>query len=121
MNPPLALVVEDDRDLSDIFSQAMMVAGYQTEVIQDGKLALQRLDNIEATVIVLDLHLPNVSGEVILEKIHADPRFDQTRIIITTADAVMAEMVRDQADIVLVKPITFGQLRDLATRFLPKD
>jgi hypothetical protein len=40
-------------------------------------------------------------------------------VVVTTADAVMAEKVRETADFVLVKPITFGQLRDLTARLNP--
>ena len=119
MTKPFALIIEDDPDLSDIFSQALIVAGYETEIIQDGQLALQRLDTAQAVVIVLDIHLPNVSGETILERIRADATFEKTRVIVTTADTVMAELLRDKADIVLVKPVSFGQLRDLASRLKP--
>jgi hypothetical protein len=34
---------------------------------------------------------------------------------------VIAEMLRDKADIVLVKPISFGQLRDMASRLKPAE
>lgn len=119
MTKPFALIIEDDPDLSDIFSQALIVAGYETEIIQDGQIALQRLDTAQAIVIVLDLHLPNVSGETILKRIRADSNFEKTRVIVTTADTVMAEFLRDKADIVLVKPVSFGQLRDLASRLKP--
>ncbi len=119
MTQPFALVIEDDPDLSDIFSQALAVSGYQTETILDGRVALERLGGIEAVVIVLDLHLPNVSGETILDRIRSDARFENTRVIVTTADTIMAELVRDKADIVLVKPVSFSQLRDLATRLRP--
>mgnify|MGYP001179595673 FL=1 len=119
MNPPFALIIEDDPDLSDIFSQALSVAGYETRVIQDGKVAYDALDSVEAVVIVLDLHLPNVSGETILTKINATEKFAKTRVIVTTADTVTAELLRDKADIVLQKPISFGQLRDMASRLKP--
>jgi two-component system response regulator BaeR len=111
-----ALIIEDDPDLSSIFAEALGTAGYETEVILDGQAALDRLADVNASVIVLDLHLPNVSGQTILEHIRSDARFEKTRVIVTTADAVMAELLRDQADFVLIKPISFGQLRDLASR-----
>lgn len=119
MSLPFALVIEDDPDLSDIFSEALSVAGFEVEVIQDGQVALQRLASVEAVVIVLDIHLPNVSGDIILQHIKADEKFAKTRIIVTTADTISAELLRDKADIVLVKPISFGQLRDLASRLRP--
>jgi len=121
MNSPFALVIEDDPDLSDIFSEALEAAGFEVEVIRDGQVALQRLPSLDAVVIVLDIHLPNVSGDTILEHIQADERFANTRVIVTTADTVTAEMLRDKADIVLIKPISFNQLRDLASRLRPAE
>jgi DNA-binding response OmpR family regulator len=54
----LALIVEDDEDLSFIFAEALRAAGYEPEIIQDGQLALDRLASFRPDVIVLDLHLP---------------------------------------------------------------
>ncbi len=121
MTSPFALVIEDDPDLSDIFSKALIAAGYATEVILDGQVALERIkEDVDAYLVVLDLHLPNVSGETILKQMKNNPNFSSTRLIITTADTISAEILRDKADIVLVKPVSYGQLRDLAQRFLPR-
>lgn len=119
MSNPLALIIEDDAKLSTIFSEALRMAEFETEIIQDGQIALERLADTIPAVVVLDLHLPHVSGRDILKQIRADERLDQTRVIVATADAVVAESLRDQADLVLVKPISFNQLRDLATRLRP--
>jgi hypothetical protein len=42
-----------------------------------------------------------------------------TRIVVTTADSQAAEFLRDSADLTMVKPISFVQLRDLAKRLNP--
>ena len=42
-------------------------------------------------------------------------------IIITTADARMGEAYSDQVDFVMIKPISFVQLRDLTSRLKPKE
>lgn len=112
----LALVIEDDEDLSEIFTKALEQAGFEVETIRDGKIAQQRLKDVVPNVIALDLHLPFVDGSTLLKQIHADERFDKTRIIITTADTAQAEFLREQATIVLVKPIAFTQLRDISAR-----
>jgi hypothetical protein len=41
-------------------------------------------------------------------------------VIVASADPVMAQSLSDQADLVLIKPISFSQLRDLANRFNPQ-
>lgn len=121
MTNSLALIIEDDKKLAEIFAQALKAAGYQTEVIQDGQEALERLAETTPAVVVLDLHLPRVSGKDILRQIRADGRLVKTRVMLATADPLMAETLRDTADLVLLKPISFNQLRDLAARLRPRE
>lgn len=120
MTQPLALIIEDEEMLATIFEQALVMAQYETEVIRDGREAESRLraDPVPA-VITLDLHLPHISGEDLLAHIRQDERFAQTKIIIATADARMGEYLDKKADLVLIKPIRFSQLRDLAARLRP--
>ena len=53
-----ALIVEDDKDLSTIFSIALQEADFETEIVSTGDKALERLADIVPDVVVLDLHLP---------------------------------------------------------------
>ncbi len=121
MNMLLALIIEDDRDLSTIFAQALQAAEFETEIAEDGQVATTRLNETVPSVVVLDLHLPHVSGRDILDQIRTDPRLQDTRVMLATADPAMAETLRTEADLILIKPISFGQLRDLAKRLRPLD
>jgi DNA-binding response OmpR family regulator len=111
-----ALVIEDDEDLSAIFAKALEAAGFNVEAIRDGEVAQRRLQETTPRVIVLDLHLPHVDGSTLLKQIHTNQALTNTKIILATADNVLAEIYRDKATIVLVKPISFSQLRDLSAR-----
>ncbi|MBN1147282.1 MAG: response regulator [Anaerolineales bacterium] len=116
---PLALIVEDYEDQAIIFTKALERAGYETETILDGQLARQRLTEIAPDVIVLDLHLPNISGVELFRQIKADARLKTARVFLATADAAMADRLKDECDLVLLKPISFSQLTTLAARFRP--
>ena len=116
----LAFIIEDDQDLSTIFADALETVGYQVEQIKDGLIAQQRLKEKVPYLILLDMHLPHISGADLLTKIKADVRFKDTTVILTTADARMAEAYEPMADFVMVKPISFVQLRDLTARLKPK-
>ncbi len=118
MNTPFALIIEDDIDLSTIFSEALKSAGFKTQTIQDGQIATQQLQILTPDVIVLDLHLPHTSGVDLMNQIRADKRMAKTRVIVSTADPRLAEIVGDKADLVLIKPVSFSQLRDLSVRML---
>jgi DNA-binding response OmpR family regulator len=121
MTNPFALIVEDDPKLAFIFGEALQMADFEVEVVQDGRTALDRLAVTTPTVVVLDLHLPLMSGVDILTYIRANERLIQTKVILATADAIRAEKLRGKADLVLLKPISFNQLSTLARRFRPTD
>jgi DNA-binding response OmpR family regulator len=119
MSNPLALIIEDDYDSSVIFEGALKAAGFDTEVIRSGDEALERLATMMPELVVLDLHLPGVSGLSILEQIRNDAHLAGTQVIVITGDTVLADTspLQKGAVQILVKPVTFTQLRDLA-RFL---
>jgi CheY-like chemotaxis protein len=112
----LAMVIEDDFDASVIFAKALEVLGFQTEVISSGEKAAERLKAVVPEIVLLDLHLPEIMGTSILRQIRADERLSQTLIIVATADPRSADLIQDDADLVLIKPTTFSQVRDLAAR-----
>lgn len=116
-----ACIIEDEIQLAAIYARALEMAGYQAESINDGQEAMQHLHLVEQApgLIVLDLNLPRLPGKEILRYIRADKRFAKTRVILATSDsaAVMGE-IEAKSDIVLLKPIGFTQLRELASRFL---
>jgi len=117
----LALIIEDDEDLASIFAEALRGIDYEVEHIADGRLAQDRLKSGAVPfLILLDMHLPHISGGDLLNVIKQDDRFEKSTVIITTADARMGDMYRDQADFVMIKPISFVQLRDIAARLKPK-
>jgi len=115
MTKPLVLIVEDDPTQNQIFSITLK-NDFRVETFTDGDSALARLEEIAPALLVLDLHLPGVPGSDILTQVRADERMTETRVILTTADEQQADFLRDQADIILLKPVSPGQLRDLALR-----
>jgi len=116
MNRPFIMIVEDDVELGDIISSVLEDSGLHTETVRDGDMALDRITATEPDVILLDMHLPNVSGSEILANIRSTPKLSQTRVVITTADALLGRANEDKGDLVLIKPITFDQLLNLTTR-----
>lgn len=111
-----ALIVEDDPKLATIFSTALQQANYKTEIMQDGRLALQYLAVSLPDIVILDLHLPFVSGADVLKQIRADQRLARTQVIIVTADLFRAEALRDQVDAILFKPVGFIRLQNLVAK-----
>jgi len=115
LTQPLALVVEDDYDATVIFEEALNAAGFDTEVIESGDEAMKRLDEATPDLVILDLHLPKVAGTSILERLRSSAKLKDTHVIVVTGDTELADkLVQSNAFQILVKPVSFSQLRDLA-------
>ncbi|MCB0196347.1 MAG: response regulator [Anaerolineae bacterium] len=119
MNNPLALIIEDDSKLAYLFAEALQMAEFETETIQNGRSALERLALMMPAVVVLDLHLPDLPGSDILTYIRSEKRLNNTRVMLVTADALKAEQLRNEVDLVLLKPVSLIQLSTLASRLRP--
>ncbi len=117
-NKPQGLVVEDNPAQAEIFTAALENAGYEVVWIDNGSEAMAYLEKNAPAVVVLDLHLPEVAGSDILTHIRSQPHLAETRVMLATADPRMAEMVASESDLVLLKPVSYVQLRELARRLL---
>jgi CheY-like chemotaxis protein len=117
-NKPIALIVEDDVDAAYIFGLALQKAGFEVQVAHTGDRALELLESLVPTLVVLDLSLPGVSGILVLENIRNNLRLSETFVILATAYAHLAQAVKDQSDLVLMKPVSSAQLSDLSKRLV---
>lgn len=115
MTKPLAFIIEDDPQLSNIFTISLQDE-FNAQPIIDGDVALARLEKETPRLILLDLNLPNVSGGDILAYIRSEERLKDIPVILCTADERQADMVQGKADFVLLKPVSPIQLRQLASR-----
>jgi CheY-like chemotaxis protein len=114
--PVPALLVEDDPLLIDLYARALTSAEYSVTTASDGQQALDHLAANTPYLVILDLHLPIRSGEEVLRYIRATPHLQETKVIIASADAALANWLDKQADFVLNKPVTYSQLRALTAR-----
>lgn len=116
-----ALIIEDDTKLADFFSEALQAVDIESERVYDGQLALDRLAESNPQIILLDLHLPHISGLKIVEQVRSSNHLKNTRIIVTTGDPRLADEVREKVDLVLDKPVGFEQLGLLCSRMCRPD
>jgi two-component system cell cycle response regulator DivK len=119
----IALIIEDNTFLGEIFAETLETAGFETEIVWDGAMAFQRVVELKPALVILDLHLPHVSGVDILYQIRAHEGLKSIRVAVVTADVHRAEHLKDKADLVLVKPIGISQLLEFSKQLtdLPAD
>ena len=115
-NAPTAIIIEDDPTLTTICDRALTSSGFNTTIVVDGKVAIEHINEVRPNLVLLDLHLPHVSGEAILKHIRLDSHLKETQVIIISADAVLAKFLQHDADLVLNKPVSYHQLRRLSQR-----
>lgn len=116
MNKPVALIVEDDRDIVALFRHVLDIAGYHTEMILNGREAMDRLEVFKPDIVLLDLQLPGMSGVEIMRRMHADERLNTIPVVVITAYALIAESLPVEPDLLLLKPVDINQLSSLVQR-----
>src|SRR5690554_7096929 len=83
MSKPInVLVVEDDNDINQLLCKIIQQSNYTPQPAYSGTEALLYLENQRWDLVLLDLMLPGMSGEEILEKITAA---SSTPVIIISA------------------------------------
>lgn len=118
MSAPYALVVDDDQAVAEIFQRALQDCGYLAEVMDNGHKAQAQLVFTTPDLVLLDLHIPNLSGDVILRQLRGHLRFANTRVVIATGDAGAIPRFSGLADQVLLKPVGYEQVRQLGLLYL---
>ena len=121
MEKPFALIVEDDRDIVALFRHVMDLAGYRTEIILHGQVAVEHLAKSRPDIVLLDLNLPGVSGNEILAMMHADERLKEVPVVVITAHAHLVESLPVQPTLTLIKPVNIEQMSNLIQRICPTE
>jgi DNA-binding response OmpR family regulator len=116
---PSVLLVEDDLLLSQAFAEVLQIeTGAEVEIIQDGQAVLERLSSAPTDVVLLDLHLPHVSGLEVLRQMRAHSVWANTPVLVMTADVLRSKDAEGLANKVLVKPVNLEDLLAFVTGHL---
>jgi DNA-binding response OmpR family regulator len=120
---PKVLLVEDDSSIAGALAQALR-SEYDIDVAATGKLALYKTDSDDYEIIVLDLHLPDISGINVCQQLRE--RGVNAPILILSGEAkVMTKisLLDAGANDYLTKPVSLGELKARLRaihRFTPK-
>jgi DNA-binding response OmpR family regulator len=103
------LVVDDERHIARFLVYVLTREGYEAEAVYDGEEALAAVERFAPDGILLDLLLPKLSGQEVLARLRADPRFAALKILMLTGCPVqegdVADPLNNGADAYCVKPI----------------
>lgn len=79
------LLVEDDTNLSEIYSARFAAENYQVITAADGEEALATAVRERPDLIVLDVMMPKISGFDVLDILRSTPETKETKVIMMTA------------------------------------
>lgn len=100
------LVVDDDKELRTIYRVLLEREGYIVYEASNGADALKFVMNQVPDVIVMDMLMPMLGGEAVMQRIRQMPSLNNTRVVVLTAYPRFRESaLYFQADQFLVKPI----------------
>lgn len=105
------LVVEDDTGLQKYLRELLLDNGYSVQVASDGIQALNLIQKLPPDLVVLDLALPNMSGEAVCAEIRK--KYPDLRVIILTAKDGVADIIHGLnlgADDYMTKPFLADEL-----------
>ena len=87
------LVVDDEPDLLELVRFNLDRAGFRVETAVSGEEALARLRRSTPDLLVLDLMLPDLSGEEVCRRVRADPGLAGLPVIMLTAKSEEVDRV----------------------------
>jgi len=81
--PGTVLLVEDNAETRDVLARVLHLRGYATATADDGLDALTYLQSGgTASLVILDLRMPNMDGWTFQRALKADPRWADIPVII---------------------------------------
>ncbi len=109
------LLVEDDADCRDALQLVLQGKGYRVEAASGGRAALAALGRSRPGLMLLDLHMPDLDGRLLLRRIRKDPRLaDLPVFVISGAIDAAAGIDRlapgAQVEGIFEKPLNFPRL-----------
>jgi len=107
------LVVDDEEIVLRSCLRILSGDEFQVETVQDGRQALQKVEENLYDVMILDIMMPNVDGLEVLRRVKAEPRTRTLPVVILTVsrhDEDIIECGRLGAENYIIKPLSFDGL-----------
>lgn len=77
-------IVEDDLAIAQMYRLKFEAEGYTVEIAENGKLGLQLCEQMKPDIVLLDLMMPEMNGDEMLEKMRKTDWGKNIKVIILT-------------------------------------
>ena len=122
---PLILVAEDNENNQKVFAYQIRMLGHRCEIVDNGRVALERWRQGGYALLLTDCHMPEMDGYELASAIRREEGENRhTPIVAITADALKG--TREQClaagmDDYLPKPIQLKELKEKLDPWLPQE
>ena len=107
------LLVEDARDIREVFTLLLEAEGARVTATGTGREAAELAGREEFDVLLTDLGLPDIPGDMVIRHVVATARRRPWVVVVTGYDEPFIGRARQAgADVVLTKPIAWAELLD---------
>ena len=107
------LLVEDARDIREVFTLLLQAEGASVTATGSGREAVELAAGSDFDVVLTDLGLPDIPGDLVIRHILAIGRRRPWVVVVTGYDEPFVGRARHAgANVVLTKPISWGELLD---------
>jgi len=107
-------LVDDEQIVLDFYCSVLLEAGYRNlHVFTKAEEAINMLRCLRPDLILTDIHMPDVSGNVLTRLVREFEHLESMPVVAITADVreeTACEVLMEGADVVLVKPVTPEEL-----------
>ncbi len=105
------LLVEDAPDIRDAFSVLLRAEGAEVAVTGSGREAVEEVPRGPIDVLLTDLGLPDIPGDILIRQVLATARGRPRVIVVTGYGEPYASRAREAgADVILTKPVEWAAL-----------
>jgi len=115
------MVVEDDQPILDLMDLMIQKLGYEPVLVANGLEALELIRKEPPALILLDIMMVPINGWEFLDRLRGDIGMREMPVILFTASPLVdekAEQLKDPFLSVLIKPVSFGELKAGIARYL---
>ena len=113
------LVIDDERAVRELISDALKIEGHDVHTADDGKEGLDLIGQYRFDLVFCDLRMPEMDGQALYETVQRDHPQILKRIVFVTAQANSADygpFLRSTGIPVIEKPFTLSQLRQAVSK-----
>jgi two-component system OmpR family response regulator len=113
------LVVDDDQAIVDVVISALCEAGYLCCAAYDGDSALLAISIARPALVLLDLHLPGLTGLDVVAQLHRTGLAHVPIVLMTADAAAAAELPTTLFPEYLLKPFELTTLLESVAHYVP--